>query len=150
SARRGWRNERRLGRRLMPSACIALVAGAAVVVLPTPTMTLAWTHTVEQTRWEEDYLASAAGVTITEARIEAVGAGMEPPASAVRDGGWWRYEPPLPVLPSVVLANSTLAERYSLCWSTGCRPLAAIAPRGQRVAITAAECPRAEAPAQTP
>src|SRR3546814_11278715 len=72
----------------MPAACIALVAGAAVVVLPTPTITLAWMHTVEKTRWEEDYLASTAGVAITEARIEAIGAGMEPPASAIREGRW--------------------------------------------------------------
>src|SRR3546814_5687584 len=79
----------------MPAACIALVAGAAVVVLPTPTITLAWMHTVEKTRWEEDYLASTAGVAITEARIEAIDAGMEPPASAIREGRWWRYKPSL-------------------------------------------------------
>ncbi|HEY9566964.1 MAG TPA: DUF1850 domain-containing protein [Thalassobaculum sp.] len=134
----------------MPAACIALVAGAAVVVLPTPTITLAWMHTVEKTRWEEDYQASTAGVAITEARIEAIGAGMEPPASAIREGRWWRYKPSLPVLPSVVLANSTFADGYSLCWSTECRPLAVIAPQGEQVAITASECTRAVPPTKMP
>jgi hypothetical protein len=67
------------------SWCITLAAAAGFVVLPTQSVTLNWLHTVEKTTWEEDYAASAAGVTITEARIEAFGAGMEPPASAVRD-----------------------------------------------------------------
>lgn len=134
----------------MTAACIVLVAGAAIVVLPTPTITLAWTHTVEKTRWEEDYVASIEGVAITEARIEAIGAGMEPPASAIREGRWWRYKPSLPILPSVVLANSTFADGYSLCWSTECRPLAVIAPQGEQVAIGASECTQAVPPAKMP
>src|SRR3546814_13153104 len=96
-------------------------------------MTVTWTHTVEKTRWEEDYSASAEGIVIMEARIEAIGAGMEPPASAIREGRWWWYKPSLPVLPSVVLANSTFADGYSLCWSTECRPLAVIAPQGEQI-----------------
>ncbi len=125
---------------MIASACIALATGAALVVLPTRTITLGWIHTVEKTRWEEDYAASPDGVAITEARIEAIGAGMEPPSSAIRDGKWWRYRPLLPSLPSVDLANSTFAEGYSLCWNSECRPLAAIAPRGQPVSIAVSEC----------
>src|SRR3546814_561729 len=107
----------------MAAACIALLAGTIFVVLPTQTMTLIWTHTVEKTRWEEDYSASAEGIVITEVRIEAIGAGMEPPASAIREGRWWRYRPSLPTLASVELANSNFAEGYSLCWNHKCRAL---------------------------
>lgn len=124
----------------MAAACIALLAGATFVVLPTQTMTLTWTHTVEKTRWEEDYSASAEGIVIMEARIEAIGAGMEPPASAIREGRWWRYRPSLPTLVSVELANSNFAEGYSLCWNHKCRALATVIPQAERVAITAADC----------
>lgn len=121
--------------------CIALVAGATVVSLPTPTMTLTWTHTVEKTSWEEDYLASADGVAIVEARVEALGAGMEPPASAVRKGRWWSYHPALPNLPSVDLANSIFGGGYTVCWNSQCRQLDTIMPRGEPVSIVASDCP---------
>ncbi|HEX2257136.1 MAG TPA: DUF1850 domain-containing protein [Afifellaceae bacterium] len=124
----------------MAAACIALAAGAAFVVLPTSAATLTWTHTVENTGWEEDYSASADGLTLTEARIEAIGAGMEPPSSAVREGGWWRYRPSLPPLPAIQLANSIFAGGYSLCWNAECRPLASVVPQGERVSIVAADC----------
>ena len=125
---------------MLASACIALVTATVAVVLPTQTITLGWMHTVEKTRWEEDYLATADGVTITEGRIEALGAGMEPPHSAVWDGRWWRYRPTLPKLSSVDLANSTFAGGYSICWGSECQPLAAIAPQGMRVSIAASKC----------
>jgi hypothetical protein len=128
-------------------ACIALVAGASLAVLPTRTITLSWAHTVEKTRWEEDYVASARGIAITEARIEAIGAGMEPPPSAVREGGWWRYRPSLPNLPSVDLANSTFAGGYALCWNSKCRPLASVVPQGQPVSIVASSCATDHPPA---
>ena len=124
----------------MATACIALVAGAALVVLPIPEVTLSWTHTVEKSDWEEDYFASAGSVVLIEARIEAIGAGMEPPSSAVREGRWWRYRPSLPPIPAVKLANSTFAGGYSLCWKSGCRPLASLVPQGTQVSITAADC----------
>jgi len=125
---------------VIANACIALLAGTTSVVLPTQDMTLIWTHTVERTGWEEDYSASAQGILITEARIEAIGAGMEPPPSAVREGRWWRYHPSLPRLPSVDLANSTFAGGYTICWDSRCRSLGSIIPQGEQVSIVASEC----------
>jgi hypothetical protein len=121
-------------------ACIAFIAGATIMVLPTATITLSWTHSVEKTRWEEDYVASAAGVNIVEARIEALGAGMEPPASAARKGKWWHYQPALPSLSSVDLANSMIGGGYTVCWDGQCRPLGSVLPRGQQVSLTASVC----------
>lgn len=123
--------------------CIAFAAGGAFIVLPAQQITLGWTHTVEQTRWEEDYATSRDGLTITEARIEAYGAGMEAPASAIRDGRWSRYRPALPVLKEVTLANSRFAAGHSVCWDNQCRPLRMIVPQGQQVTITYASCAKA-------
>jgi hypothetical protein len=122
------------------ASCITLAAAAALIVLPTQALTLSWVHTVEKTAWEEDYVASADGVAITEARIEAFGAGMEPPASAVREGRWWRYRPSLPRMSSVDLANSTFAGGYTLCWNSTCRPLGSIVAHGEPVSITSSLC----------
>jgi hypothetical protein len=124
------------------ASCIALVTAVAALILPADSVTLSWTHTVERTAWEEDYLASPQGLILTEARIEAIGAGMEPPAQAVRDGRWWRYRPSLPPLPSIELANSELGEGYSICWGSGCRRLRTLVGPGEPVAIETARCPR--------
>lgn len=126
--------------------CISLAAAAAFVVLPTQSVTLSWLHTVEKTTWEEDYAASAAGVTITEARIEAFGAGMEPSASAVRDGRWWRYRPSRLPMPAVEFANSGFGGGYTICWNSTCRPLASIVACGEPVSITSSPCADARAP----
>lgn len=123
--------------------CIAFAASGALIVLPAPKITLGWTHTVEHTRWEEDYAASSDGLTLTEARIEAYGAGMEAPASAIRDGRWSRYRPALPTLKEVTLANSGFAAGYSACWNNQCQPLHTIAPQGRQVTVTVASCAKA-------
>jgi len=120
--------------------CVAIAAGGAVVVLPTSEITLGWTHTVEQTRWEEDYSVSSDGLAVTEARIEAYGAGMEAPASAVRDGRWTRYRPALPALKEITLANSGFAAGYTVCWHDQCRLLRTMVPQGRQVTLTYASC----------
>lgn len=128
--------------------CIALMAGGAAIVLPTETVTLGWTHSVEQTRWEEDYVASREGLLLLEARIETIGAGMQPPPSAVWQEGWWSYRPVLAPLPSITLANSSYAAGYSLCWDGQCHPLASLVPLGERATLTASTCsaPSSSAP----
>lgn len=37
-------------------------------------LTLAWTHSIEKIRWEEDYRATPAGVVLLEDRIQGTGA----------------------------------------------------------------------------
>jgi hypothetical protein len=64
--------------------CIALVGIAGAVVLPTETITLSWTHTVEGTPWEEDYAIRDGALVLTLARVKRSGAGMHPP-----DGALW-------------------------------------------------------------
>ncbi len=101
---------------------LCLLAGAKQITLATAAFTLAWTHSVEKTRWEEDWVVTGQGLQIVEARIEGSGAGMEPPADAVRDGAMWRYHPHLPTLPELALARSgATGGRWSICFAGTCQ-----------------------------
>jgi hypothetical protein len=122
------------------ATCIALVVGGTQIVLPAAEITLRWSHSVERAAWEEDYRATPEGVVLYEARIEAVGAGMEPPASAVREGKWWRYRPSLPVLPIVAFANSGFAGGYTICWSGRCRLLDVLVAQDDGFALRTDRC----------
>lgn len=117
----------------MIGICLAVVGLAAGITarLPLPAFTLAWTHSIEKIRWEEDYrvLPSADGarLQLTEARIRGSGAGMEPPADALLVDGAWHYRPPLLPLERLRLARSDYVADYSLCWNERCHPLAELA-----------------------
>src|SRR5690606_23223998 len=54
---------------------ICLVAGKVIAPLMAGAMTLAWTHSVENIAWEEDWRATPAGLEIVEARVKGSGAG---------------------------------------------------------------------------
>lgn len=111
----------------MSVLCIA-VAGAIQTVISTTSFTLAWTHSIEKIRWEEDYLIAGDRLELRESRIKGSGAGMEPPPSAVLQDGWWKYRPALLPLPRLQLANSAYTEDYLLCWQEQCRPLHSLLP----------------------
>jgi hypothetical protein len=86
-----------------------------VVALGTSVFTLAWTHSVEKTIWEEDWRLTQAGLIIEEARIAGSGAGMEPPPGARFDGGLWRYTPSgLTPLPRLELHDSGFTPPWSI------------------------------------
>jgi hypothetical protein len=122
------------------SLCIGLIAGSLLTVLPTQSLTLAWLHTVEQTRWEEDYVLFGSNLVIKEARVERSGAGMEPGENAVWSHGWWRYRPNLVDLTEINLANSMFARGYNICWNGQCRELRSWAPAGHAVTMRAVPC----------
>lgn len=91
--------------------------------IPAETFTLAWTHSVERIAWEEDYRVTAAGLELVAARVQGSGAGMEPPAGAQLQDGWWHYAPALPPLERLDLVRSPYAGDYRLCWDGRCRSL---------------------------
>jgi len=102
---------------------LCLAAGAATAMLAVDAFTLAWVHSIEKTRWEEDWLVEGQQLVVVAARIRGSGAGMEPPPDAVLHAGVWQYRPQLPPLARLVLANSPYATRYELCLQDRCRPL---------------------------
>jgi hypothetical protein len=118
--------------------CLALAAGTpgtpdtAPAFVPGERFTLAWTHSIERTRWEEDYAVvvdpgTAQGVLLraVAARIRGSGAGMEPPPDAVLRDGWYHYVP-AELEPALLrLSRSGFVPDYELCvGSAACQPLA--------------------------
>jgi hypothetical protein len=105
-------------------AGICLLAAGATIRLGVAALTLAWTHSVEKVRWEEDYRATPAGLVVVEDRLQGTGAGMEPPPDATFDGTWWRYSPKLAALPQVVLRRSGMTvSDWDVCIKGACKPM---------------------------
>ncbi len=106
------------------SAVSLCVAGAGhVVKIATLAFTLAWTHTIEKTQWEEDWILSGDRLAIVEARVEGSGAGMEPPSGSVLKDGKWRWHPQIGPLPEVVLRRAPQAGDWRLCIKGACRTI---------------------------
>jgi len=99
------------------------LAGAVWVELPVPAFTLAWRHTVEKVRWEEDYRVTAEGLLLGEARVRGAGAGMEIPEGAQLRDGSWHYQRQLPPLQPLRLGRTPEAGDYQLCFEQRCHDL---------------------------
>lgn len=134
---------------------LCLSAGAVAATLAIQAFTLAWTHSIEKVRWEEDWRIENRQLAIVEARIRGSGAGMEPPADAVLRDGVWHYRPTIAPLPRLILTNSPFATGYELCVNGACRPLLDHLPgvqlrTGDSSVIVVAPCPeRQSAPPET-
>ena len=110
----------------MTALCLA--GGGAVVRLAVAAFTLAWSHTVEHTRWEEDWRVRAGVLLLETARVEGSGAGMAPGPDAKREGGMWAWHPGLAV-PSVTLRRAEEAGDWRICTAAeGCRAIGALLP----------------------
>jgi hypothetical protein len=107
---------------------LCLTAGAVAVALATQGFTLAWIHSVEKTEIQEDYRLSDDRLILTEARIKGSGAGFDPPAGAVLDGGWWRYWPNREAK-TVTLARSNAPGEWQICLDGLCHALAHYLPQ---------------------
>jgi hypothetical protein len=107
---------------------ICVLGGGAMLRLAASAFTLAWTHSVERTRWEEDWRVTPAGLELVEARVQGSGAGMEPPEGARLVDGWWVYRPGRPPQPELVLAASgATGGGWTLCVAGDCREIGAAA-----------------------
>lgn len=124
---------------------LCLATGAVSVTLAIQSFTLAWTHSIEKVRWEEDWRIAGRQLEIVAARIQGTGAGMEPPADAVLRNGVWHYRPTTAPLDQLTLANSPYAAGYELCSNGACRPLSEHLPEmpiraGNTIVLMAAPC----------
>jgi hypothetical protein len=107
---------------------LCLSAGAISATLMIQGFTLAWMHSIEKVRWEEDWRIERGQLSLVSARIKGSGAGMEPPPGAVLRDGAWHYRPEIAPLESLNLAHSPYTTGYDLCLADGCRPLADYLP----------------------
>jgi hypothetical protein len=100
---------------------VCLLAGGKVTVFAAAAFTLAWTHSVEKTRWEEHWQVTPAGLQVVEARVRGSGAGMDPPEGSVFKDGWWSYRPTVGPQDKLVLAASgATGEGWTLCAEGRC------------------------------
>ncbi len=125
----------------MIGLCLGL-AGTVWASLPVPAFTLAWQHTIEKVRWEEDYRVTAEGLLLGEARVKGSGAGMEIPEGAVLHDGSWHYRRPLPPLQPLRLGRTPEAGDYQLCFDGACHALSEWLgpPRAARPALELWSC----------
>jgi hypothetical protein len=119
--------------------CLMLVAAAPAggpAVPDTPVFvaaerfTLAWTHSIEKQRWEEDYEVlpgSTPGAPpllhASVARVRGSAAGMEPPDGARLVDGWYVYTPAIAHPAELRLTRSEFTPDYELCLQGRCRPM---------------------------
>jgi hypothetical protein len=105
---------------------LCLASAGVVKTLQVAAFTLVWTHSIEKTAWQEDWLVTPAGLELVQARIKGFGAGMEPPPDARLVDGWFQWHPARPPMPEVILGNSGAAGEWRLCDHGRCRTLSEI------------------------
>ena len=106
----------------MIGLCMGL-EGVVWARLPVPEFTLAWTHSIEKIRWEEDYRLTSAGLVLGQARVRGNGAGMEIPDDARFEDGTWHYSRSLRPLQPLKLGRTPEAGDYQVCLEELCRPM---------------------------
>ena len=106
--------------------CLALAAAPQhAAFVPGRHFTLAWTHSIEKVRWEEDYevIGPPARLIATAARIKGSAAGMEPPPDAVLRDGWFHYTPTERSPQRLPLMRSEFTADFELCADGACHPM---------------------------
>jgi hypothetical protein len=100
---------------------ICLIAAGKTTVFTATAFTLAWTHSVEKTRWEEYWQVTPAGLELVEARAKGSGAGIDPPDGAVLSDGWWVWRPGIrPQRELTLAASGATGEGWTLCAEGRC------------------------------
>ncbi len=126
--------------------CLALAASTA-----TPTFvdarqfTLAWTHSIEKVRWEEDYAVvrgTAPGklpvLKALAARVRGSAAGMEPPPDAVLRNGWYVYTPKTVQPGRLMLTRSEFTADYEVCVGSECHAMSHWLPSDGGITVLSA------------
>lgn len=115
--------------------CLALAAAPDVPprFVPAQDFTLAWTHSIEKVRWEEDYAVrfddqDQPVLIAGRARIKGSAAGMDPPPDAIHENGWYVYQPDPRPEPPLRLTRSGYTPDYDWCVKGSCQPLGNIMP----------------------
>lgn len=115
---------------------LCALSAAGLLRIATTSFMLQWTHSVEKTLWQEDWIITAEGLVLSEARIQGSGAGMEPPEDAIYQNGWYHYRPKIPPRHEIVLAASgETVSGWKLCAAGQCHELGSTAQEPIRLSI---------------
>jgi hypothetical protein len=116
--------------------CLSLAAalqGTPEVFVPVTRFTLAWTHSIEKVRWEEDYAVQENPtpgqppvLIALKARIKGSAAGMEPPDDAVLKNGWFEYAPRQTTVSELRLTRSEFTADYDWCVAGRCQSMSTL------------------------
>jgi len=120
--------------------CVLTAAGALVSVLAGDAFTLAWTHSVEKIRWEEDYRIAGSRFVLTAARVSGSGAGMEPPPGSKFKDGQWHYIPEIEPLAQLRLARAGVTADYQICQNDTCHELGQLIPDPKSTLVKLKPC----------
>ena len=112
------------------SACL-LAGGVALAV--SGGFTLGWTHSVERVEWRESWHVADGRLHLDQARVRGSGAGMEPGDGAIRQDGWWVWQPGIAVPEVTLAASGATGGGWRLCSDQGCHTIGAVA--GQPVVL---------------
>jgi hypothetical protein len=123
--------------------CLALAAHlSSQVFVPATTFTLAWTHSIEKIRWEEDYAVvpdadhpNQARLIALKARIKGSGAGMEPPEDAKLVAGWYEFVPQELSAQKLFLTRSEFTCDYDWCVHGQCQGMGNLLPSDRGVTL---------------
>lgn len=127
--------------------CLVLAGspGVPAQFMPVTQFTLAWTHSIEKVRWEEDYRvvparepSGAPRLVAVAARIKGSAAGMEPPSDAVLRDGWYEYRPSERYPGVLRLTRSTFTPDFDWCVNGKCLPLSALMPSDGDITLLSA------------
>lgn len=129
-----------LAARLPTGAPLPAADSLLVHFVPQQRFTLAWTHSIEKIRWEEDYHVgqdenAAPRLVLDRARIHGSGAGMDPPPDAVHRGSWYEYVPTTQPDGPLRLTRSEFTPDFDWCVAGRCRPLGDVLPSDQGVTL---------------
>ncbi len=109
----------------MGGAACLLIAGKQIMLASTAFM-LSWSHSVEKTEWQEQWVIREGGLQLVEAKVKGSGAGMDPGDGARLEDGWWVWPVDAPAISRLVLASSgATAGGWRLCHDGGCRTIGA-------------------------
>lgn len=118
---------------------LCLSAGALSATLSIQAFTLAWMHSVEKVRWEEDWEIKGQKLHLVEARIKGMGAGMEMPEGALFRDGSWHFAPSIAPMKSLNLSHSPYTKGYEFCIKDTCQPLSDFLPNIEETMVIVLE-----------
>ncbi|WP_332716543.1 DUF1850 domain-containing protein [Pelagibacterium mangrovi] len=102
--------------------CIA--ASGKIIALAATAFSLSWTHSVERTLWQEQWVVTDGRLQVVEGTVQGSGAGIYLPENAKRTEQGWAYTPALAPLASLSLAASgTTPSNWTLCTGSQCLEL---------------------------
>jgi hypothetical protein len=105
------------------TAMLCITAGTKAFQIAVMGFTLAWTHSVERTAWQEDWRIEDHRLLLVQSRVKGSGAGMEPGPGAVLRDGFWQWRPALAPVSEIVLARSGATADWSFCVAGSCRSM---------------------------